>query len=267
MKELIAIQSELKVPKDLFNNFGKFNYRSAEGILEALKPLLKKHNCFVTLTDEVKGGVEGGRYYIQATAIITNGEGKQVGVSALAREAETQKGMNDAQITGSTSSYARKYALGGLFLLDDSKDSDDPAYDKRKDNDQDDYNQDTHESIIETQLGGRNLTQEASHCKTLQELQVWYNNLPSEMKKAGSPAVGVKNDRKEELLREQKTTQQPAEEKVAPEEFKPTEYTFEQLKEMKIVQLKDIAGKKGVRNAGKMSKGDLVNAILKAINQ
>ena len=122
---------------------------------------------------------------------------------------------------------------------------------------------DEHDKIIKENLGGRNLTEEANNCKTLQELQVWYNNLPSEMKKVGMPAVAVKDERKEEILRASKTTTL---EKPAPSQEVKPEYTFEQLKEMKVVQLKDIAGKKSIPNAGKMSKADLVNAILKAIN-
>lgn len=102
---------------------------------------------------------------------------------------------------------------------------------------------DEHDKIIKENLGGRNLTEEANNCKTLQELQVWYNNLPKDMKTVGMPAVAVKDNRKEELFR-----------------------ASEQLKEMKVVQLKNIAGKKSIANAGKMSKADLVNAILKAIN-
>ena len=121
MEKLIKIQSELKAPKNQFNKFGGYNYRSQEDILEALKPLLTKHECLLTVTDEMEA-VEG-RVYVKATATITDGE-KGVQVTAYAREASTKKGMDEAQITGSASSYARKYALNGLFLIDDTKDAD-----------------------------------------------------------------------------------------------------------------------------------------------
>ncbi len=122
MKELINIQSGLKVPKNQRNDFGKYNFRSAEDILESVKPLLAKEKCFLTISDELI--LVGDRYYIQATAMLTNSEGKIVQTTALAREEFEQKGMNSAQLTGSTSSYARKYALNGLFAIDDTKDDD-----------------------------------------------------------------------------------------------------------------------------------------------
>ena len=121
---------------------------------------------------------------------------------------------------------------------------------------------DPHEEIIQN-LGARNLTEEAQSCKTLQELQVWYNNLPAEMKKVGSPAVAVKDERKEELLRASKTTTL---EKPAPSQEKKPELSFEEIKQMTVKDLKVLAGKKGIANAGRMSKADLINAILKAIN-
>ena len=121
MKELIAIQSELKAPKNQRNNFGNYQYRSAEDILEALKPLLKAHNCYLTLSDELVN--IGDRYYIKATATIYS-ENQQVSVTAYAREEESKKGMDGSQISGASSSYSRKYSLNGLFLIDDTKDSD-----------------------------------------------------------------------------------------------------------------------------------------------
>ena len=122
MKELINIQSALKAPKNQWNKFGSYHYRNAEDILESVKPLLKENSCTLILSDDV---VEvGGRIYVKATAILRNSENTEVSVSAFARESEAQKGMNDAQITGSASSYARKYALNGLFCIDDTKDDD-----------------------------------------------------------------------------------------------------------------------------------------------
>lgn len=122
MKELINIQSALKAPKDQYNSFGKYKYRNTEGILEAVKPLLLGEKCLLTITDEIVS-VEG-RHYVKATATITNEEGNTVSVSAFARETENKSGMDAAQITGAASSYARKYALNGLFCIDDTKDPD-----------------------------------------------------------------------------------------------------------------------------------------------
>ena len=121
MKELIAIQQELKAPKAHRNTFGNYNYRNCEDILEAAKPLCKKYDVMLTVSDEMV--MLGERYYIKATATISNKD-DSVSVSAFAREAENKKGMDESQITGTASSYARKYALNGLFLIDDTKDAD-----------------------------------------------------------------------------------------------------------------------------------------------
>jgi hypothetical protein len=125
MEELIAIQTELKAPKSQTNNFGHYNYRSCEDILEAVKPLLKKYDCELILSDEVV--MVGARIYVKATAEIHSKSDNRK-VTAYAREAEVKKGMDDSQITGAASSYARKYALNGLFLIDDNKDSDTNEY-------------------------------------------------------------------------------------------------------------------------------------------
>ena len=122
MKELIRIQNELKAPKGQYNSFGKYSYRSCEDILEAVKPLLSSYDCILTLSDEIT--LVGERYYVKATAILLNGAGDKVEVTAYAREEEDKKGMDGSQITGAASSYARKYALNGLFCIDDNKDSD-----------------------------------------------------------------------------------------------------------------------------------------------
>lgn len=119
MKKLVEIQQKLKAPKSQTNSFGKYKYRSCEDILEAVKPILGE--AFLTLTDEM---VEvGGRVYVKAKASLSLGE-EHVSVEAYAREAEEKKGMDAAQVTGAASSYARKYALSGLFCIDDNKDSD-----------------------------------------------------------------------------------------------------------------------------------------------
>lgn len=120
-ERLIHIQGELKAPKSQENKFGGYKYRSCEDILEAVKPLLKKEKVTLTISDDI---IEvGGRVYVKATASLSDGE-DTISTSAFAREAETKKGMDDSQITGSASSYARKYALNGLFAIDDTKDAD-----------------------------------------------------------------------------------------------------------------------------------------------
>lgn len=126
MKELVLIQNELKAPKNMFNSFGRYAYRSCESILTAVKPILAEHNCTMIITDDI---VEiGGRIYVKATATISNDSGDSVTVSAFAREPESKKGMDEPQLTGTASSYARKYCLNGLFLIDDTKDADTDEY-------------------------------------------------------------------------------------------------------------------------------------------
>lgn len=126
-EKLNKIQVELKAPKNLFNSFGRYHYRNAEGIQEALKPLEKTYGVITTLSDSIEE--VGGRIYVKATATLTDvSSGESIAVSACAREAAEKKGMDDAQVTGATSSYARKYALNGLFLLDDTKDVDTEEY-------------------------------------------------------------------------------------------------------------------------------------------
>lgn len=122
MKELITIQSELKAPKSQFNKFGGYKYRKAEDILEAVKPLLNKQKCTLTITDDIV--MVGNRIYVKATATIKNEKGEFETTTGWAREEETKKGMDGSQITGASSSYARKYALNGLFAIDDNADSD-----------------------------------------------------------------------------------------------------------------------------------------------
>lgn len=118
---LVNIQAELKAPKAQYNDFGKYKYRSCEDILEAVKPILKKYNTAITLSDDILN--IGNRFYIKATATLFNGE-ELITSEAYAREDEAKKGMDGSQITGSASSYARKYALNGLLAIDDTKDAD-----------------------------------------------------------------------------------------------------------------------------------------------
>ena len=121
-KKLCSVQSELKAPKSQFNNFGKYKYRNQEDILEALKPLLAKHELSLTIHDEVFEIQE--RVYIKAIVTLFDFEGQSITVSAQAREEDSKKGMDASQVSGATSSYARKYALNGMFLIDDTKDAD-----------------------------------------------------------------------------------------------------------------------------------------------
>ena len=124
---LMAVQAELKAPKNQYNIFGKYDYRSAEDIIEAVKPLLKDNGLFLNMSDEIV--LIGDRYYVKATVkvfdVVT---GESVQTSALAREAAQKKGMDESQVTGTASSYARKYALNGLFAIDDNRDADTDEY-------------------------------------------------------------------------------------------------------------------------------------------
>lgn len=131
MEKLIKIQSELKAPKSNYNGFGKFRYRSCEDILEAVKPLLAREKCMLTMTDEVVAITD--KVYIKATATIIDLDNKvHCSTSAYAREIENKKGMDESQMTGTASSYARKYALNGLFLIDDAKDTDTNEFQQTK---------------------------------------------------------------------------------------------------------------------------------------
>lgn len=130
-EKLLAIQTKLKAPKGQYNSFGKYSYRSAEDILEAVKPLNAEQGVLLTITDEIKE--IGGRVYVVATATVSDGT-DELKVSAFAREPENKKGMDESQITGATSSYARKYALNGLYAIDDNKDADTDEHKQQQDN-------------------------------------------------------------------------------------------------------------------------------------
>lgn len=130
LKRVGMAQAELKAPKNQYNSFGKYNYRSCEDILEAAKPINKKYGLVLLLTD--KPICIGQRYYIEATARLYDIESEQfIEATASAREADAKKGMDDSQVTGTASSYARKYALNGLYNIDDTKDADTDAYKKQ----------------------------------------------------------------------------------------------------------------------------------------
>lgn len=134
-ERLLNVQHKLKAPKGQYNKFGNFNYRSAEDILEAVKPLNFENGLTLTISDEIKE--VSGRIYVVATATVTDGT-DSISVQALAREPENRKGMDESQITGATSSYARKYALNGLYAIDDNKDSDNQNNYKNEQNKEDD---------------------------------------------------------------------------------------------------------------------------------
>lgn len=122
-EKLIKVQNELKAPKNQFNSFGKYNYRSCEDILEALKPICLANKALTIITDDIIN--VDGRQYVKATVMFIDIEtGEKLEVSASAREEESKKGMDGSQVTGASSSYARKYALNGIFCIDDTKDSD-----------------------------------------------------------------------------------------------------------------------------------------------
>lgn len=126
---IISIQNELKAPKGQFNSFGRYKYRSCEDILEAVKPLLHKYSCSLNISDEVV--MVGDRFYVKSTATLRKDTGEVISSSvAFTREDEAKKGMDGAQVTGAASSYARKYALNGLFCIDDTKDADTDEYAK-----------------------------------------------------------------------------------------------------------------------------------------
>jgi hypothetical protein len=170
-EKLTCIQSELKAPKDQYNSFGKYSYRNAEDIQKALKPLEKKYNVATIIFDTVEA--IGGRIYVKATARLIDCESDEfIETTAYAREAETKKGMDDAQVTGATSSYARKYALNGLFMLDDTKDVDSEEYQKQK------------------QEAAK---QQAASAKPVQEKAP----APAEVKKAETPVDPERKKRKE----------------------------------------------------------------------
>lgn len=173
-EELSRIQKELKAPKGQFNKFGNYKYRSCEDILEAAKPLLNK--CCLTITDDII--LVGERFYVKATARLSLTNDDFIEVSAFARESDGEKGMQSAQLTGSTSSYARKYALDGLFAIDDTKEIDSGKK----------------EGLSE------NIINSIREVKTLKELSDFYNanknSIPKELK---SEFNSIVTTRKEEL--------------------------------------------------------------------
>lgn len=171
MKELIAIQAKLNAPKSQYNKFGGYNYRSCEDILAAVKPLLEENQCTLTISDDIH--MIGNRIYVKATCTLKNSKGEEVTTTAFAREEESKKGMDGSQATGASSSYARKYALNGLFAIDDTKDSDTtndgtdaPAKTKQT-------QQPVHATVIP-----ENIRKEIESAQSLEELKQIQTNYP-----------------------------------------------------------------------------------------
>ena len=162
--KVVALQNELKAPKSRYNSFGDFAYRSCEDIMEAVKPLCLKWGLMLNISDQVVyfGEGEKGRFYVKATATLTDGEHYLVS-EGWAREAESKPKMDQAMLTGSSSSYSRKYALNGLLLIDDTKDCDTDECSK--------------------QQGKRNFLAEISKIKDITDLEIWWNNNLDELKK------------------------------------------------------------------------------------
>ena len=170
--KLMNIQQELKAPKGQYNDFGKYAYRSCEDILEAVKPLLKKEKVVLTISDELQ--YIGNRYYIKATATLIDTESEAtISNSAYAREEETKKGMDGSQITGASSSYARKYALNGLFGIDDNKDSDTTNI-QSKEEKEDKKASPKQIELIQKYYQGENLTKllEANNLEKLEDMSI-----------------------------------------------------------------------------------------------
>lgn len=192
-ERLAAIQEHLNAPKNQYNSFGKYKYRSCEDILEGVKPLLK--GLFLSISDEIV--LIGDRYYVKATATITDGENSH-SASAMAREEENKKGMDAAQVTGATSSYARKYCLNGLFGIDDAKDADTDEHKNQQSNQQQSKPakpSPTPEQVLKA------FTDAASQKNTVEELKVAFGKAWKMLE--GTPeqhkAQDVYNIRKDEL--------------------------------------------------------------------
>ena len=184
MKVLQKIQSELKANKGQYNNFGGYAYRSCEDILEAAKPILAQYDAAITLSDDIV--LIGDRYYVKATATLTievnNTKAMTFTTTAFAREAVARKGMDESQITGSASSYARKYALSGLFALDDTKDAD--TMDNRA-------KPATQETTKPTPAADKLVVARAKKCKTQAELNALWHKLQDELGDSFADVKGV----------------------------------------------------------------------------
>jgi hypothetical protein len=178
LKKLLEIQLILKVPKNQYNDFGKFKYRSCEDILEAAKPILKEKNCVVYFTDSVEN--IGNRNYVKATAHFVDLETNEtLTIPAYAREDETKKGMDGAQITGASSSYARKYALNALFAIDDTKDPDTNEYKNQQDKENPEEIAKKIQIINKLILEANNLKIDFKNAKTINYIKKYTNGKTS----------------------------------------------------------------------------------------
>lgn len=176
MESLKAIQQELKAPKNQFNSFGKYSYRSCEDILEAVKPLLKKYDSTIVISDEMV--CVGNFNYIKANVKFIH-EDFTMENSAYARESLDKKGMDDSQITGTASSYARKYALNGLFLIDDTKDADTDEFQGSKE-----------KAKKSNQIDFKVVRKNIKEAKTIKELMDIYNEIPPKLKQYFTEELG-----------------------------------------------------------------------------
>lgn len=195
VKGLIEIQNELRAPKSQYNSFGKYHYRNAEDILQAVKPLLLKYGCQLTISDDLQ--TAGDRVYIKAIARITDPDGNEETVMGYAREASTKKGMDESQITGTASSYARKYALNGLFLIDDEKGPDTDQYRQQAQADliTEDFLQDHGKEtisnrevdllIVALNRSGKTMDQALKACKVKEPLKITYCQFAALMAQCG----------------------------------------------------------------------------------
>jgi hypothetical protein len=189
LNELVYIQSSLKAPKNQRNNFGGYNYRSCEDIMEAVKPLLKETNCTLVISDEIVQVAD--RIYVKSTATLKTPSGDVYENTAFAREALSKKGMDESQVTGAASSYARKYALNGLFCIDDTKDAD--ALNVNKENTQ----QPQAQQSVQPQVSVDTVMKEIAAAKTEQELGAIYYKYPQWQRDANF--TGALTARKDQL--------------------------------------------------------------------
>ena len=189
LNELVYIQSTLKAPKNQRNTFGGYNYRSCEDIMEAVKPLLKETNCTLVVSDDIVQ--VGDRFYVKATAILKTPSGEEYKNSAFAREPLSKKGSDESQLTGAASSYARKYALNGLFCIDDTKDAD--ALNVNKE-----YTQQPQvQQPVQPQVTADQVMAEIAAAKTEQELGSIYYKYPQWQRDANF--TGALTARKDQL--------------------------------------------------------------------
>lgn len=195
LNELVYIQSTLKAPKNQRNNFGGYNYRSCEDIMEAVKPLLKDTNCTLVISDDIVQVAD--RIYVKSTATLKTPSGEEYKNTAYAREALSKKGMDESQVTGAASSYARKYALNGLFCIDDTKDAD--ALNVSKEYTQ----QQQAQQSVQQQVSFDTLMKEIAAAKTEQELGAIYYKYPQWQRDANF--TGALTARKDQLKKNGKS--------------------------------------------------------------